>query len=166
MSLSLKSKKKYILNMKYKINKCLSILIIKFNKLKSNDLVFLRKNSNKKGFFISVIHNKLFYIILNKLKLNFFKNKIVGSTLIFYSINSYSYPSVIFEKFFNKYKNKIKLNYVIINKKLVNYNIHKKISLLYNIKKSLEYLIFYIKNISIIKFLRVLLIIKKNKIKI
>ncbi len=164
MSLNLKNKKKYILNMKSRINKCYSILIISFNKLKCNDLVFLRKNSNKNKFFISIIYNKLFKIVLDKLKLSFLKNKIIGSTLIFYSLKSYSYPSFIYEKFLYKYKYKIKLNAICINKKLVSYNIHKKISLLNNIKKSLRYLIFYIKNISIIKFLNVLLIVKNNKI--
>ncbi len=163
MSLNLKDKKKYILDMKNKINNCLSIIIINFNKLKSNDLVNLRKNSNKKGFYISIIHNNLFKIILNKLNLKCLINKIVGSILIFYSLKSYSYPSVIFEKFLVKYKDKIKLNTVYINKKIVNYNFHKKISFLNSTKKSLEYFINYIRNISIIKFLYVLLIIKNNK---
>ncbi len=165
MSLSLKDKKKYIFNMKNIIDNCLSIIIINFNKLKSNDLVNLRKNSNKKGFYISVIHNNLFKIVLNKLNLKCLINKIIGSILIFYSLESYSYPSVIFEKFLVKYKNKIKLNTVYINKKIVNYDFHKKISFLNNTKKSLKYLIEYIKNISIIKFLHILLIIKNNKLK-
>ncbi len=165
MSLSLENKKKYILNMKYKIDNCLSILIINFKKLKSNDLIFLRKNSNKKGFFISIIHNKLFKIILNKLNLNFLVEKINGSILIFYSLKSYSYPSLIFEKFIFKYKNKIRLNTICINKKIVDYSIHKKISLLSSKKKSLKYLIVYIKNISIIKLLYILLIIKDIKFK-
>ncbi len=163
MSLSLNNKKKYIFNMLNRINNCLSILVINFNRLKSNDLVYLRKNSSKKGFFISVIHNNLFKIVLDKLNLKILKSKIIGSTLIFYSLKSYSYPSLIFEKFLFKYKNKIKLNTICINKKIVDYNFHKRISLLNNVKISLQYLINYIKNISIIKFLHVLLIIKNNK---
>ncbi len=166
MSLNLSNKKKYIFNMLDKINNCLSILIINFNKLKSNDLVFLRKNSNKKGFFISVIHNNLFKIVLDKLNLKILKSKIIGSILIFYSLKSYSYPSLVFEKFLLKYKDKIKLSAICINKKIVDYNFHKKISLLNNVKSSLQYLVNYIKNISIIRFLYILLIIKNNKFKV
>ncbi len=163
MLFTLKEKKKYVLNISNKLNKCLSLLIINFNKIKANDINYLRKKIYKKYSFFYIVRNNLLRIVLNKIKLNFLIKFFKGSILIFGSEKYYSYPSMIFEKYFTLYNKKFILKSICINKKLVSYDIHKKISLFYNKKRSFKYLFYYLKNISIIKFLSILLIIKNKK---
>ncbi len=163
MKLTFKEKKKYVLNISNKIKKCLSLLIINFNKLIVNEINFIRKILYNKDVFIYVVRNNLLKIAVVKINLFVLKKFFNKPIIILGSLYSYSYPSKIFEKYFKLYNNKFILKSIYINKKIVSYDIHKKISILYNKKKSLQYLIFYLKNISIIKILRILIIIKNRK---
>ncbi len=164
MSLNLKKKKKCVLNIKNILDKSLSILIINYYSLKSNDLNIIRKDLRKDNSFIFVVRNSLFKIAICNTVLSKIKCKIFGPIIIFYSFKSYNIPSFKYEKFLNFYKNNLILKYVYINKKIVSYNFHKKISNFYNIKESLLYFIYFLKNISIIRFLNILLIIKNSKL--
>lgn len=161
--LSLSKKKKYILDIKKIINKSICIIILNYNKLLVNDLNKFRKRLKKNNCFIFFIKNSLFkYCILNN-NLNFLKKYLIGSLFIIYTYIDYGILSKILYFNLNKYKNKIFIKAVCINNKLISLNIYKKLSFLYNKKKSLEYFFYYLKNISIIRFLKILLVIKNIK---
>ncbi len=158
--LSSLKKKKYILDIKKIINESSSLVVLNYNNISSNDLNEFRKKLRKNKSFVLVINNNLFKISILDTKLYFLKKFFSGSIIICYTKKKYGLLSKILYKSFSKYNKKFLLKAVCIKKKLISFDIYKKLSFLFNKKKSLEYLIFYLKNISIIKILRILLFIK------
>ncbi len=165
MNLKFKNKKKIIFNVINKIKKAFILFLLKFNNINANDMNLLRRKIFNDGLYIISIKNSLLKIVLKKTKFNILKEFLYSSVFLIYSLENFlSFKYV--NNYLNNFKNKLKLKAICMKNKLINLDINKKIIFLYNINKSITYLVFLIKNLSIIKILNILNIVKRIKNKI
>ncbi len=160
MLLNLKDKKKIVLELKNNLNKSLSIILIGFKNISCNNLNNLRKKMYNINSFLVVLRNNLLKFAVKDTEISFLSNYLIGPTIICYSYDIISNFLKLLNIYFNKFKDKLFLRAIVINKKLISLNLSKKLIKLNTINKSLIYFISYLKNISILKFLRVLINIK------
>ncbi len=166
MLLNLQQKKNFVLRLKDKLIKSKYIILIKFLKFKVNDLNKLRLEINKyKKLYLVVLKNKLFKLAIQNTKYNFLNKYIVGSMILFCSYNITNKDilwNILINFILNNKKNLV-INAFVYNNKLISLKIVNKLIKYNTIDKAFIYFINYLKNISIVRLLNVLLIIKNNK---
>ncbi len=159
-----KDKNKFICEIKEKLNKSLSVVILGFVGLSSNQLNLFRRDVKGNGADLMVIRNNLFKICICKSNFSYLNKYLSGPIILGFSFNNYSGLSKVLIKYLNKYKNNLVLKSISLDGKEISVSLNKKISFLCSIKKSLKYFIFILKNFFLFRLLRVLLIIKDNKL--
>ncbi len=156
-------KKKFIYQIKKKLNKSLSIMILNFSNLSANELNLFRNDVKNSGSNLMVIRNNLLKISLLKSDLNYLNNYLYGPIILCFSTKNYSSLSKVLLKYLNKYKNNLVLKSISIDKRNVSLDLNYKLSFLSSIRKCLIYLIFIFKEIFVFKLLRVLSLLKNIK---
>ncbi|BFI91081.1 hypothetical protein SSAmo_0720 [Enterobacterales bacterium endosymbiont of Anomoneura mori] len=156
-------KKKIIKKVKKIINNSIFITMININKINSNLINELRKESRKIKVKILLIQNNLFKIACIKTNYEYLKNDIYGNNIMCFSKDNPGLSIRLFKKFEKKNKNfKIKLaayeGNIIKNKEIDN------LANLPTLEEILSKLIWVLKEISLGKFIRVLNNLKKKKI--
>ncbi len=164
MFLNFEDKKKIVSKINNEVNKSLSVAILNFCNFSSNDLNVLRRDIKKYNSCIFVVRNSLLKISLKNTKFDALCSFISGPIFFCYSKLCYSSLSQIVCKYLNKYSKKLFLKAISINGKIISFELNKKLSYLTNIGIALKYFLFCLKNISIFKLLRVLVLFKNTKI--
>ncbi|WMC19605.1 MAG: 50S ribosomal protein L10 [Enterobacteriaceae bacterium PC38] len=160
--MNLNKKKKIINKIKKIIKKTISIVISNPHFINSNIINDFRKEGRKLGIKIILIRNTLLKIAIKNTEFNFIKNNIFGNNLVCFSINNASFAARLCEKFEKKYKN-FEIKFAIFEKKIIKKKDIYKLSNLPTLNEILYKLIYILKEISIIKLIRVLNNFKKVK---
>ncbi len=158
-----KDKKKFIYKIKKKLDKSLSIVILSFSYLSVNELNLFRRDVKNNNANLIVIRNNLFKVAICKSSLNYLNKYLSGPVILGFSSNDYNGLSKILVKYLVKYKNKLILKSLSLDKREVSLDLNEKLSFLFSIKESLKYLIFLLKNFFLFRLLRILLVVKNNK---
>ncbi|QJC34202.1 50S ribosomal protein L10 [Enterobacteriaceae endosymbiont of Donacia cinerea] len=162
MSLNI-TKKKMIIAKISKINKhALSAVIADFCGVNSNNLNELRKKSRKNDIIIIIVRNKLLKLIIKNSNFQCLEPLISGPILIAYSLKHPGAAARLFNDFCKLNEN-FKIKAAAFENKIIN---SEDINLLANLptyKEAITRFIIIIKDISIGKFLRILIAIKKIK---
>ncbi|QJC37013.1 50S ribosomal protein L10 [Enterobacteriaceae endosymbiont of Donacia vulgaris] len=162
MSLNI-TKKKMIIAKISKINKhALSAVIADFCGVNSNNLNELRKKSRKNDIIISIVRNKLLKLIIKNSNFQCLEPLIKGPILIAYSLKHPGAAARLFNEF-SKLNENFKIKAAAFDNKIIN---SEKINLLADLptyKEAITRFIVIIKDISIGKFIRILLAIKNIK---
>lgn len=165
MILKLKKKKNIIDNISKKTKLSLSIILANYNYINVNKIYKLRKEARKKKTIINVVKNKLFKIAIKNTKFSCIAKKLKGPTIVAFSMKNPGSGAKIFRKFSKKNK-KFKITYAVFEKKILK---KKEIKYLANMptkKEAIKKLAILLKEITIIRFLKILsYIIKIKKIK-
>ncbi len=165
MLLNYNKKQNIILNIKKKINQSLSIILLNFINITSNEINIIRKDISLNEICMIMARNTLFKIAFKDTKFNCLIKYFNGPTIVIFSINSYSLASKVFYPYKQKYKGKINIKAISVDGNLISLDLNKKLSFLYSLKLAIMYFIFLIKNIFIFKIFRVLrLVINKKNI--
>ncbi|QJC37832.1 50S ribosomal protein L10 [Enterobacteriaceae endosymbiont of Donacia bicoloricornis] len=162
MSLNI-TKKKIIVKKMIQINKnALSAVIVDFCGVNSNNLNKLRKKSRENDIIINIIRNKLLKLIIKDSNFQCLDPLIHGPILIAYSLKHPGAAARLLKKF-SKIDQNFKIKAAAFENKIID---SKNINLLANLptyKEAIINFLVIIKDISIGKFLRVLLAIKNIK---
>ncbi len=158
-----KDKKKFVFEIKKKLEKSLSIVVLSFSKLSANNLNLFRKDAKNNHVNFIVVRNNLLKISIRKSNLDCLENFLIGPIILGYSTKNYDGLFKVLNKFLVEYKNNLILKCILIDKKKVSLKLSKKLSFLSSVKKCLSYLIFILKDFFLFKLLRSLLIIKNIK---
>ncbi len=164
MLLNKEKKEFYLLKIKKLMDKSLSILLINFYKLSSNNINKLRKEAYKNGSKIKVIHNNLMKIIIINSKYECLSKYLFNSIMLIFSIKHINSGFILLKKFNKNLNNKIKLKCIFIKDRLISLNLYDKLSTLKDEKEALSYLIFYLKSKTLFRLLFVLSLIRNIKI--
>ncbi len=162
MLLKINKKKNIIKKLKYNLDKSISIFLIGFKNISCNDLNNLRKKINKLNSFITILRNNLFKLAIKDTDISFLYKYLIGPTILCYSFDDINNIIILLYNYILKYKNILFLRSVVINKKLIKLKLIKRIIKFKNFKNSLLYFIFYLKNISFLRIIRILLKIKES----
>ncbi|QJC38651.1 50S ribosomal protein L10 [Enterobacteriaceae endosymbiont of Donacia fulgens] len=157
------TKKKMIVKKISKINKnALSAVIVDFCGVNSNNLNKLRKKSRENDIIVNIIRNKLLKLIIKGSNFQCLDPLIHGPILIAYSLKHPGDAARLFKKF-NKIDENFKIKAAAFENKIIN---SEDINILANLptyKEAITRFLIIIKDISIGKFLRILLEIKNIK---
>ncbi|QJC36607.1 50S ribosomal protein L10 [Enterobacteriaceae endosymbiont of Donacia simplex] len=162
MSLNI-TKKKMIIAKISKINKhALSAVIADFCGVNSNNLNELRKKSRKNDIIISIVRNKLLKLIIKNSNFKCLEPFIKGPILIAYSLKHPGAAARLFNNF-SKLNENFKIKVAAFDNKIINSENINLLADLPTYKEAITRFIVIIKDISIGKFLRILLAIKNIK---
>ncbi|WMC18805.1 MAG: 50S ribosomal protein L10 [Enterobacteriaceae bacterium PSpicST2] len=162
--MKLKKKKEIILKIKKIINKSLSIVISNHKYINSNIINNLRKKARIMYVKVLLIRNTLLKIAFENTKFSFLKKYISGNNIICFSIKNPAFSARLCKEFENKNKN-FKIKLAAFNGKIIKKENINKLAMLPTLNEILSKLIYVLKEISIIKFLRVLNNFKNKKFK-
>ncbi len=166
MALKLTEKKKVVLNIKKNINKSLSIIILHYVGLTSNEINDIRKNINKNSnnnVLIIKSRNSLLKLSVKNTIFECLSNYFINSILVILSFNFPGFASSLLEPYLKKYKDKLELKSLFVEGKIISLSLNDKLSKFISIDKALTYFIYFIKKISVMKIINVLLLISKKK---
>ncbi|QJC38232.1 50S ribosomal protein L10 [Enterobacteriaceae endosymbiont of Donacia marginata] len=162
MSLNI-TKKKMIVKKISKINKnALSAVIADFCGVNSNNLNKLRKKSRENDIVVNIIRNKLLKLIIKNSDFQCLEPLIHGPILIAYSLKHPGDAARLFKKF-SKIDENFKIKAAAFGNKIIS---SKNINILANLptyKEAITRFLIIMKDISIGKFLQILLEIKNIK---
>lgn len=162
MVLNLQKKKNIINEINQKIQTAFSIVIADPTGMQANEMNDLRKKSRKLKIEIKYIRNTLIQLSILGTKFSNLKNKINGANLIAFS---YSHPGSgarLFKEF-ERISNKCKMKIAIFEEKIL---FGSNINYLVNLptyEESIINFITVIQEVSIKKFIRMLMFIRQNK---
>ncbi len=163
MILKFQKKEEIVLKAQNTIKKHLIIILLSFKKISSNEINYFRRDFFKKNFFIFVTRNNLFKIIFKKINIDILKKFFFQTTMIVCSKKDYTIFKLV-DHYLQKYKDKLFLKAIYINKKLTSDKVNKKLVIFSDITQAMFYFIFLIKNLSILRLLNLLNIIKEQKL--
>ncbi|WP_343154809.1 50S ribosomal protein L10 [Buchnera aphidicola (Pseudoregma panicola)] len=159
MILNIEKKKKLVEKISNFTKKAQSAIIINFSKITANEINSLRKKSSKKDIIIKIIKNTLLKISIKNTKFECLKKKIKGPTLIAYSIKHPGSAARLFKKFEKKNPN-FKSIVGSFEGKIIS---TLELSTMPTYKESIIKLINFLKEICIIRLIKIINIIKNKK---
>ncbi|AZP36293.1 50S ribosomal protein L10 [Candidatus Annandia adelgestsuga] len=163
MVLNFDKKKKIVNEISKIIPKTSSIVIADISGIKVNKITELRKNCIKNKVFLKIVQNNLLKIIIKNTKYNCLINNIVGPIIIALSTEHPGTAARLLKNFSKENKN-INIKAAVFEKKLLTSS--DEINFLVTLptyKESLIKLIYIIKEISLVKFIKLLNILSKKK---
>ncbi len=160
MLLKFKDKKKIVNELHNNLVNCLSIILVSFKNIKCNYLNILRKKFYENESFMMVIKNNLLKLAIKNTNINFLSKFIKGPSILFYSDKDINKILKILYFYDNYYKFNFLIRSLIYKGKCISLELKDKLINLNNFKKSIYYFCFYIKNITILRFLNILLKLK------
>ncbi len=162
MLLKFKDKKKLVFKLNNNLIKCVSIVLVSFKNFQCNILNSLRKKIYENNSFMLVLKNNLLKLAIKNTKIDFLNKFILGPSIIFYSYKNIN--NILKILYYNNiYKNKFTLRCLIYKNKNISLSLKDKLIKLDNFDKAIFYFCYYIKNITILKFLNILLKLKNLK---
>ncbi len=161
MLLDYKNKKKIVEKLKNIFNISLSLVLIDFKNVSSNEMNIFRKKIRDNESFLIVTRNSLFKLAVKDTKFDMLSVFFIGPTAVGCSLKKVNSVSNIL--FSLKKKNKLCIKSVFIENKIISLDLNKKLSKFSSRKEALFYFIFFIKDLFIFKFLRLLNNIKNIK---
>ncbi len=162
MLLKINYKKNIVNKFKKDLNKSVSIFLIGFKNISCNKLNNIRKEVRKINSFIFVLKNNLFKLSIKDTDISFINKYLINSNIICYSFGDIVNIIKLLNFYLIKYKKELFLKILLINKKKVKKRLINNIIKFNTFKKSLIYLLFILKNISVLRIINVLLYIKKK----
>ncbi len=163
MLLKFKDKKKIVSKLNNNLLKCLFIILINFKNFKCNSLNILRKEIYKCDAFILVLRNNLLKLAIKNTNISFLSKFIIGPSILIYS-NKKNINNIFKILYLNdNYKDNFALRCLIYEGRNISLDIKDKLIILDNFNKSISYFCYYLKSITILKILNILLILKSFK---
>ncbi|WP_343188246.1 50S ribosomal protein L10 [Buchnera aphidicola (Ceratoglyphina bambusae)] len=159
-------KKKYIVKKIRKYSKIAqSAIIINFIGIKANEINDLRKKSKKEKVIIKIVKNTLLKISIKKTNLECLGKNINGPILIAYSINHPGNAARLLNRFEKKNPN-FKALIGVFEGKIISRKEILALSIMPTYKESIIILINFLKEICIIRILKIINVVKNKKIKL
>ncbi len=156
-------KKKIVANTQNYLNKTVMLIVMNYKNLLSTELNILRSSFNHYNALVQVIHNNLFKLVIKNTCYKSLIKPIVGPTIVIYVFVNLFIINKLLIFYIQKYKDKLIVRDLILDKKCITYNVFKKLSFIYTQKIALFVFIQLLKKITINKLLNVLVLIKNLK---
>lgn len=156
MRLNINDKKKIVIKVKKIMDSSLSIVVADISGIKVDTITYWRRLANQSNIFLRVLRNNLLHRIVDNTKYACLKKKFIGPTIIAFSLKCPLDSIKLFKKFSDEEKN-LKIKCLFYDDKYVSAKEIDNLSKLPSYNDSIVLLLMVLKEISILKFVRVLL---------
>ncbi|QOI10917.1 50S ribosomal protein L10 [Blochmannia endosymbiont of Colobopsis nipponica] len=162
MILSIPDKQRIVSEVREIARVAVSAVLADPSGLKNNELVELRQESRKKNVYIRVIRNSLLSKIVHETSFECLKDFFSGPTLIGFSVREASDVARLFQDFSKLHEN-FKIKVAVFEKNIIDASHIDILSSLPTYLEGITRLIFFIKESTIVKLIRVLSLIAEQK---